>query len=475
MEKILEASGLPGCLVSQKMGNSRAGNVLKLVEIVRGLEAEGTTSFAEAVEFIAEPGRLEAVEEMSLTPARRDAVRLMNLHKAKGLEAPVVLLANPAGMREREPDRHIIRPREGSAPAPGGGPLGYFVFKKRAKFKATIVSQPVGWDEAAADAAAYQEAEEHRLMYVAATRARDVLIISAYEDGLAGKKAWLILDERLAAVPTLPGPESPGPAAPHPARFRLAAGEPMAARAAIRERKAAAGRPSYRLETVTGMVRAGAMPEDWDGGGHGREWGTAVHAILSSVGRAWARTAPAPGGLPVTDEELRLLAANALASAGGARSDEGELAALVRSILVSEFWGRAAAAARRFFEVPFSLRLGPEDPDYQEIMGRSPLVVMAGPRPVAPLPGAPVLFTGAIDLAFLEVGGWVIADYKTDRIAGAASERGGDAAGKAFEALVEHYRPQVELYSRFWEKTTGETVKEAGLYFTSLGIWERIR
>ena len=32
---------------------------------------------------------------MPLEPGRTDVVRLMNLHKAKGLEAPVVFLADP--------------------------------------------------------------------------------------------------------------------------------------------------------------------------------------------------------------------------------------------------------------------------------------------------------------------------------------------------------------------------------------------
>jgi ATP-dependent helicase/nuclease subunit A len=40
---------------------------------------------------------------------------------------------------------------------------------------------------------------------------------------------------------------------------------------------------------------------------------------------------------------------------------------------------------------------------------------------------------------------------------------------------VEHYRPQVELYCRFWERLTAEKVKEAGLYFTSIDVWKRLR
>ena len=148
LEMVLEASGLPGYLVSTDMGSSRVGDVLKLVEIVRSLESEGKTSFADVTDFVGDPDRLETVEEMSLMPGRRDAVRLMNLHKAKGLEAPVVFLANPAGMKDREPDKHIIRmvdrPKQGMRPVEGR-PRGYFLFKKRVGFGFKLLSQPVGW------------------------------------------------------------------------------------------------------------------------------------------------------------------------------------------------------------------------------------------------------------------------------------------------------------------------------------------
>ena len=120
METILQGSGLLSHLVTAEMGSSRAGNVLKLVEVLRGRENEDMTSFAAAVAFMAEWVGAQPVEEMSLKPGRRDAVRLMNLHKAKGLEAPVVWLANPAGVGDFEPDKHVRRT--------GATPLGHFRF-----------------------------------------------------------------------------------------------------------------------------------------------------------------------------------------------------------------------------------------------------------------------------------------------------------------------------------------------------------
>jgi ATP-dependent helicase/nuclease subunit A len=459
LERILEASGLLGYLVSSEMGSSRAGDVLKLVEIVRSLEAEGTTSFAAVTDFIADPARLRDVEEISLRPGRRDAVRLMNLHKAKGLEAPVVILAHPAGMKEHEPDKHIFR-------SGASTPRGYFLFKclKEGEFKARLVSQPVGWADVAGRAAEYLEAEEHRLMYVAATRAMDMLVISSYADDLGPKKSWRILDDALTGEPELPLPAPSLTASAPSVGTAVSARDIAEMRRTIRERIGRASRARYRLETVTSLARSGQPAVDREIEGRGREWGTAVHSLLHALGRAWAQEPPAAGAPPVSGEELRRMAGNALAAVGLGREDEGALASLAEAILRSEFWSRALAAARKHFEVPFSIRVGPEDPDYAGLASAAPFVALGGAKPVAVAEKAPIFLAGAIDLAFFEGDGWIIADYKSDRV-----PEGG------LDALVAHYRPQVDLYTRFWERITGEKVKETGLYFTAVDRWVSIK
>jgi ATP-dependent helicase/nuclease subunit A len=85
-----------------------------------------------------------------------------------------------------------------------------------------------------------------------------------------------------------------------------------------------------------------------------------------------------------------------------------------------------------------------------------------------------VFLSGAVDLVFREEDGWVIADYKTDRLPTALKDAGAEDREKALAVLVDHYRPQVELYTRFWARITAENVKESGLYFTALDRWVRI-
>ena len=480
LEMILEASGLLGYLLSTDMGSSRAGDVLKLVEIVRSLEAEGTTSLPDVTDFIADPDRLETVEEMSLRPGRRDAVRLMNLHKAKGLEAPVVFLANPSGMKDREPDKHIIRladQPENERPAVKGRPRGYFLFKKRVGFSSKLLTQPLGWAGVLGRAVSYRDAEEERLMYVASTRAKDMLVISSYQGDLGAKRAWRTLDAKLADVAILPPlPGRQGAVTTPPAGRAISQAEIARAERRLQEKKGAVSRAHYRLETVTSLARTVPSVAGWSSGGMGREWGTAVHALMNALGRAWSPGGPAPEslGLTIGPERLLAMAGNALASTGLSRETAGDLAALITSISRSDFWRRAMAAQHRYLETPFSVRVEAADPSHAELLTAAPLVAFGGGRPVAVIDSAPIFLSGTIDLVFREADGWVIADYKTDRLPAALADAGAEAREKALGILVDHYRAQVRLYTRFWGRITGEKVKESGLYFTALDRWVRI-
>jgi len=190
--------------------------------------------------------------------------------------------------------------------------------------------------------------------------------------------------------------------------------------------------------------------------------------VLRALGEAW------PSAGAAGEEKLSALARNALVAAGRDAGESGRLAELARAVVRSGFWQRAMGARRRLFEAPFSVRVDPGDEGYGDLVDRAGLAPLAGSRPVAPVPGAPVFLSGAIDLVFLERDGWVIADYKTDRLPGAVLDGGVDGAKKALDALVDYYRPQVLLYSRFWAKITGDRVKESGLYFTSIDAWVKV-
>ncbi|HEY6066816.1 MAG TPA: UvrD-helicase domain-containing protein, partial [Thermoanaerobaculia bacterium] len=155
---------------SKEMGNTRAGNLLKALAVARRLSADGE-SFAGVVEHLRELSSSDKVEEMSTQPGRARAVRLMNLHQAKGLEAPVVFLADPNREKDWDIDQSIDRS--------GDAALAYFRIVEKGKgWSRRVLAQPVGWEERERIEKSFEDAERDRLLYVAATRAKSMLVVS---------------------------------------------------------------------------------------------------------------------------------------------------------------------------------------------------------------------------------------------------------------------------------------------------------
>ncbi|NJC09348.1 double-strand break repair helicase AddA [Polymorphobacter fuscus] len=92
-----------------------------------------------------------------------DAVRLMTVHGAKGLQAPVVILADATKARQRERDAPLLMSFDNGAPLP--------VFLATRKGLSGRLADAI-------EAEDEQNAREHcRLLYVALTRAEDLLFI----------------------------------------------------------------------------------------------------------------------------------------------------------------------------------------------------------------------------------------------------------------------------------------------------------
>ncbi|MGM0549306.1 MAG: PD-(D/E)XK nuclease family protein, partial [Bacillota bacterium] len=88
--------------------------------------------------------------------------------RAKGLEAPVVILADPAKSGRHSPQKHISREKQESR--------GYYLFKEGYHH---ILGQPPEWEKYQELEERESEAEEERLLYVAATRAKNMLLVSS--------------------------------------------------------------------------------------------------------------------------------------------------------------------------------------------------------------------------------------------------------------------------------------------------------
>ena len=171
LDRILEDTGYLA-FAATTPGGVDAGDVLHAVDRVRQVVEEGG-SLADAADALeADSEATNEVESLPLEPGRTDVVRLMNLHKAKGLEADIVFLADPAGGVRPRVDVHIERTELKA--------LGWLkiVRKSEGSFAETLLGQHADWPAHEAAELPYLQAEEDRLLYVAATRARQAVVVS---------------------------------------------------------------------------------------------------------------------------------------------------------------------------------------------------------------------------------------------------------------------------------------------------------
>ena len=102
-----------------------------------------------------------------------DVVRILTVHASKGLEFPVVVFAN-MGTNRADRTRVIADRAHNVAQPAAGGRLHARFGNAAARF-----STP-GWDDALTAERVHDDAEQCRLLYVAATRAQDRLIVPMF-------------------------------------------------------------------------------------------------------------------------------------------------------------------------------------------------------------------------------------------------------------------------------------------------------
>lgn len=426
LERILADTGLVALAGSHEGGDVQAGSLLKAVELLREAQRD-MWSMVQLVDYV---GALVASDEcydgISARSGDGPSVRVINLHKAKGLEAPVVFLSDPSGGKGGHPVLfHIDRSGERVA--------GYMSFGIEVGKKRVVVARPRGWDSLVDKEGRFLDAERLRLRYVAGTRAGSALVVTQRRNS-ADSNMWRHFTPWLEGVPEIeePGASEPGerPVA------EITTGDVAGAKAEIEKALAAVEAPTcgaegakkYALsrEPAPGAAATGEdtaasrSPAVVNEGEHGVEWGSVIHMLLEVA-------------MKESGADLERLAAGALAEQGLDPRLAEAASGAVRSVTGSKIWERARKSERVFTEVPFQ--------------------VMAGPDAEVP-----TVLRGSIDLVFLEGDGWVLVDYKTDAWTGSP------------EALVRRYASQVRLYASAWEDITKEPVRETALYLLRAGV-----
>jgi ATP-dependent exoDNAse (exonuclease V) beta subunit len=460
IERALDQSGYAEHVLTLSWPERRLANVHKLLRVARRFEASEGRELRGFLDHVAhhQDGLSGAEPDAPVADGETDAVRLMSIHAAKGLEFGVVCVTDL-----------------GRAQNLGVGDLlvdGDRVGLRLARLDSSEATPSLAWAELSEERRLAQAEEEDRILYVAMTRARERLLLS----GAVDFERW---PERRLGAPAISwlGPalsaELPGDVQrldPPVRELLVGASDGTQVRVALRlnapetvgsvlgldddlasvggNETRAQGHPqagdlarpgdhsrpggsaplddpvrldtlsyttltelarcSYRfyLERIIGLPEqrppARAEGESRGDGLDARVRGTIVHRLLESLDFL-------PGAAPSADDVAHV--ADELGERV-APAEREELATLLGSALATSLAARlsaAAAGARR--EYPFAFSLGAGEP----------------------------LLTGVLDILLREPGGGLlVVDYKSDRV----------AADEDLEAVVEReYSIQRLIYA----------------------------
>jgi ATP-dependent exoDNAse (exonuclease V) beta subunit len=173
VNELLEATRAHAGFLLRPGGQQILANVARVADLARTFEMTGGISFRGFVEELASQADKEEAAEAPVLEEDSDGIRLITVHSAKGLEFKVVILADPmTGLSRREPEQFVDGDR---------------------RLCATELLGCSPWElrEHAFEEGRRERAEGVRVAYVAATRARDILVVPAVGDEPFPQEGWL--------------------------------------------------------------------------------------------------------------------------------------------------------------------------------------------------------------------------------------------------------------------------------------------
>ncbi len=427
-----------------------------LIEQARSLESASAQSSWNLRRFLhwAETQQAESarIAELAVPETDDDAVRIMTMHAAKGLEFPIVIMLGLDSVPRRSPAAALFDTDTGTMQVSVGS--------------GETRVQTLGYEDIAAMEERHRVAEETRLAYVAATRARDHLLVSLYhryQSNGSPPNAVIgaILDQRHSL------PHSEVAVAADPVVAMLAAG-------------AATGQPamSYDLDSWQnqrdGSIRKRSLPQavtptwlaqrgapeslaavenkdaepdaeqPWRTGRGGTAFGSALHAVLQETVGLMSPQLPLPGAaepdtfLAQWDDTVEGLAEQH-AAAEGVKPRRSEIARLAQRALRNPAVVAGLRAPRLWAEIPVAARIE--------------------------TPRGPVVIEGIIDLLYQDDDDrLVILDYKSDYVPTEA----------AVQDKLARYQWQGAAYAAAVTQATGRTVKDVQFLFVQIDQARRI-
>lgn len=411
IEKIMDDVGFYTLLLKHQLGNRALKSVLQIVEKLKHEEANGKTTF-KAIYDVFSDMVMEETEVVNLEE-EADAVRVMNVHNAKGLEAPIVFLAHPSKKVNPGPEniaKHIKRVENESK--------GYFSFVIRKQRTKKTIALPQGWDTVLEEETKYLTNEQIRIVYVAATRAEKALIISSSAKSNKNNPWNELL--KMDGIESIELPEQDFPTNKPILIRRSDYLKETANRLDWLEKSKVS---TYKLWSPTDDKGVLALERETGGG---KEWGTVIHEVLEKV---------------VQNEDVTYFVQHRLTKHNLPLNRETEVLQYIKLFKTSDIWDELHAAEEILTEVPFHVKVSSDHQLYELVSSEDNQ--------------QDIYVTGVIDLIYKVHGDWFIVDYKTDRV----------KTEEDLNKLKAFYNDQIQFYKHAWEYMTGEQVKDVTLFF----------
>ena len=485
LSRIYGTLHLPAVFGAMPGGEERRQNLEALYAYAGEFEASG---YRGLFAFVSHLRQLleEGGQPVASAPPSGDSVQIMSIHKSKGLEFPVVILADLA----KEFNRQDLQKPVLVHPLYGLGPV-------RVDLERRICYPTVAREAVEAQLSRENKSEELRVLYVAMTRARERLILVSSMNNAAGRLA------KLAAVADCPVAPNAVAEARSMADWILL---PLLCRGEARELRALGGVEPQRyaltedhqwlvaLHQGERYLQPPARGRGGEAAGEEAEEDIPFDPALLSFAYPHEPAAQLPTKITATQLKGRLvdqeLEEGAPPSAREARGEfarpaflgqgrrmtaaqrgsathrvmqyldfscpdvEGAVAALVRDgFLTGEEGGSVdCAAIRRFLRSPLAEALRRAGKVWREY--RFSLLMPGEKYWGAAAAGEEVLLQGVVDCFYDTPEGLVVVDFKTDR-----------ASGEEQRRRTETYRAQVEAYSDALAQIFQRPVARTILYY----------